>query len=63
MWFAHFGPRICGGAQHLNNSHLVYHTSNPLIFQLSLTGQKIILSEVWNVAFSCASIPLVVVNF
>ena len=33
MWLAHFGMRICGGAQLLRSSHLQDHTSIMLIFQ------------------------------
>ena len=27
LWFAHFGMRICAGAQLLSRSHVVDHTS------------------------------------
>jgi hypothetical protein len=40
LWFAHFGMRIDGGAQLLTCSHLVHHTSIPLIFQVNLIGQR-----------------------
>ena len=39
-WFAYSSMRIVGGAQLLGCSHLVDHTSIPLMFHVSLTGQR-----------------------
>ena len=40
LWFAHFGMRICGGAQLLSCSHWVDHTSILLIFHVKLIGER-----------------------
>ena len=36
LWFAHFGTRIAESSELLSCSHLVDHTSIPLIFQVNL---------------------------
>ena len=40
IWFTNFGMRICRGAQLWSYSHLVDHTSIPLIFHVNLISQK-----------------------
>ena len=45
LWLAHFGMRSCTCAQLLSSSHLVDHTSIPLIFQVNLIGQRFVSGD------------------
>jgi hypothetical protein len=55
--FAYFDMRSCGVAQLLSCSHLVDHTSIPLISHVNLMGRRSFLGT--KHGFSCATLPQV----
>ena len=53
LWFAHFGMKIGDGAQLLNCSHLVFHTSNSTHSPCEFDWSKVFLGEVKQDKFLC----------
>ena len=61
LWFAHFGMRICGGAQLLNNFQLMDCRSIPLNFEVNTIGQRSSKGIQHGISHAC--LPSIVMIF